>query len=162
MGDVLALRIVAHEPRPEVDAREARTLYRESRDLFVVQSRVERHRFEARTALAEILDAWNVARLDELQPGQALQGRVDIGNLLGNELELVGRQVFREHAPLAVEYQPADGRHRFDPDPVTERTLREVLVLDNLQLDETRNDESEQEDAEHARQNDAPEKDASF
>ena len=140
MSNVLALRIVAYQPRPEVDSRKTWPLNRESCDLLVVEPRVERHRLETRTAFAEILDALNIARIDEFQRCQPLQGRVDIGHLLRDQFELVGGQVFRERAALAVEHQAADGRYRLNPDTVAEGAFREMLVIEDLQLDEPGND----------------------
>ena len=132
VSDILALRIMPDQPRPEVDTREARPLDRESRDLLVVEPRVERHRLEARTGLAEILDALNIARVDEFQPCQPFQGRVDVWHLFRNQFELVGGHVFRQHAALPVEDEAANGRYRLDPYPVAERAFREMLVVEDL------------------------------
>jgi hypothetical protein len=60
-----------------------------------------------------------VIGIDESESGQALQGVVEVGNLLSGELELVGRLVVHHDCAIAVEDQAAAGWDRLGAYSIT-------------------------------------------
>ena len=86
------------------------------------------------------------------------QGFVQIGNLLGYQLQLIGGYVFREHAAFAIEDETAVGRYGLNADSIALRLFGELFVLDDLQLHQTADDDGQQQQPDDGRQSHAPEK----
>ena len=154
------IRVMANQARLEVDTREARTLDGEIRDFLVRQSELQRDGLEAGTAAAQFHIARNICGIDELQGREAMQGIVNVVDELGNEFELVGRQVFGNDAPFPVEDQPADRRRRYDAHAVALRLFGKQLVIDDLQLHQSCDDEAEQQQRDDGCEDDAPQEQA--
>jgi len=162
MRDSGPVRVVAYQAWPEIDAREARALNREMRHFLVRHLEVQRHRLEARAAGDQRLEAIDVGGLDQLEVRQALQRIVDVVDLFGYQLELVGRAVLGKDAALAVEDQPANRRHGLDTHPVALRPLREVLVVDDLQLHQPHNHDRKEQSGDDRCEDNAGDEDASL
>ena len=109
MRDRGTVGVVAHESRLEIHAGKARPLDRKISDFLFGQAHFQRNRLETGTAAAELLEVFDVLGFDQVDRGKPLQRVVDVVDLLGNQLELVGRQVFRQYAPLAIENEAANG-----------------------------------------------------
>jgi hypothetical protein len=155
--DILAVRVVTNEARPEIHTLEAWPLQCEIRNFVIRQTKSQRNRFEAGTAAAQVPDPWNVIRFDQpelLEPGQRV---IEVYHLLRNELKLVRGKIFRQHAALAIEYQAANRRNGFDAYTVTLGFFGEQFVLDDLQLHQSRNHGAEQHGADHCRKYHPPE-----
>ena len=119
MCDFGSIRVVAYQARLEVDAVKSRPLYREVCDFFLRQPELERHGLEAGTTAAEFLEARDVFDLDQVYRRKAIQRVINIVDLLGYKFELVGWQILRKDAPLAIEDEAANRRYGLDSHPVT-------------------------------------------
>ena len=137
-------------------------MHREIRDFFVAQSKAQGHGLEARTLARQILDPGNLFDVDQLQRRQPRQRVLEIVDLFGDQLELVGRYVFGQYAALAIEDQAAIRRYRFNADAVALGLLLELLVLHDLQLDQPDHDDAEQQHRENRRDHDAASKNLAF
>ena len=160
--DGLTVRVVANEPRFEIDARKTGPLDREVGDFPIRQPRVQRDRFEPRAAAARFANPRDFLRVDQAGIGEPRQRAIQIVDLLGNEFELVGREVLREHTAAPIEDQAANRRHRLDTNAIALRTLREVFVVDHLQLNEPCHDDPEQQNANKRRQQDPGDEEPAF
>ena len=109
MCNDFAIRVVAHQARLKIDAGKSRPLNREVCDFLFRQPELERDGLEARAAAAEFLEARDVLDLDQVDRRKAIQRVVNVFDLLRNQFELVGRQVLRNDAALAIEDRPRIG-----------------------------------------------------
>src|SRR6185437_11581424 len=75
-----------------------------------------------------------ILRIDEPQGRQAMQRVVEVGNLLADQLELVGGLVVGEHMPIAIQDQAAAGGNRIEPHAVALRELDVVVMAVDLQI----------------------------
>ncbi len=155
MRDALTVRIVANQPGLQVDAGKARPLNREIRDFLFRQADLQSHRPKPRPAASEFLDARNFLAIDQPQRSESAERVIEVFDLLGDELELIRRQVFCNDAALAIENQATYRRHRFDADPIALGFLGKQLVIDDLQLNKPRDNDAEQHDG-HNRAHDDP------
>ena len=115
----LAERVVAEQPRLDLDAREAVAVDGEARDLLVGEARADRQALEvAASPRSSLLEARAVARLDVDELGELVDGALDVAHLARRDLQRVGRVVAREHDAVAVEDQAAVGHDRHDRDAV--------------------------------------------
>ncbi len=100
----------------------------------------------------------DVLAVDQCQRRETTERVVDIGDLLGNQFELIGRQVFGDHATLAIENQAANRGNRLDTHPVTLRFLGEQFVIDDLQENKAHDNHAEQQRRDDRRNNDPTDK----
>ena len=63
---------------------------------------------------------------------QPVQRVINVANLFGDQLELVGRQVLGDDPTLAVEHEATNGGHRLDANAIALSFLGEQLVVDDL------------------------------
>mmetsp|Transcript_37511 Transcript_37511/g.87367 ORF Transcript_37511/g.87367 Transcript_37511/m.87367 type:complete len:447 (+) Transcript_37511:3636-4976(+) len=151
MGAHLAERIGAEQPCLDLDAGEAEALGREARDLLVGQLGADRQRVGVLGFVEQALEAALVARLDLDDLAERLDGAVQVDDLLGVDLERVGRVVAGQHDTVAVLDQAAVGHDGHDGDAVGLRALGEAVVLDDLQPHQPRHQQPEAEQHERAR-----------
>ena len=100
-GD-LAVRILAEEPRLDLDAGEAVAVHREARDFLVGQTRAQRQAFEILRFLEQLPEALAVARLHVDDFRERVDRLVEILHARGLDLERVGGVALREHDAVAV------------------------------------------------------------
>ena len=101
--------------RGEVDARELVTVDREAADLLVAESQPDRHVVEAAAQEDRAARVLEFIALNESERDQALEGVVQVGHLLADQLELVGRLVVRQDVAAAIENHAAAGWNRIEP-----------------------------------------------
>jgi hypothetical protein len=61
-----------------------------------------------------------------------LQRSIQVGNLLGDEIELIGGLIAGQYAAMPIENETARGGNGLDTDPVTLRELRIVVLPEDL------------------------------
>ncbi len=144
-----AERIPAPQSRADVDAGELLTSDGEAGHFLLVELKTQRYRLEAALAAQQLSDARVVLFAHEAELAQPLERRRDVRDLLGGQLQLVGRQVFRQHDAVAIEDQPAGRRHRLDADPVAAGQVGEMLVLEHLQVDQPADQQQQQAGNDH-------------
>ena len=112
----LAQRIVAEQPRLDLDAGEAEALGGEARHLLVGELGADRQRVEALAFVLQPLEAAPVARRDLDQLGQLVDRRLQSRrSLRRRDLQRVGRVVVGQHDAVAVDDQAAVGHDRHAP-----------------------------------------------
>jgi len=135
MGEVLALRVVAHQLGNHLDAGQTELVHCQPGDLLLAELEQHRHRFErppplfnaAFEQLAVLggefqhLDD-HVQYLPPVAGPFAGQGQAEAGPVVGDD------------HPVAVVDQPAVGRNRLHVDAVVFRQGGVVVVLDHLQV----------------------------
>ena len=149
----LAMRVVAGQPRVDVDPGETVSIDRESGDLVVVEPQAQRDLLETGSPGQDRQELLFVrfGDLDDL--AQLADQHVDVFHQLGNHLDTVGRQVLRQDFTVAVEDESSRRWDRDDLDAVVLRQRGEVLVLENLQMGESP-DECEREQPDDDRRGD--------
>ena len=148
-GD-LAVRVLAEEPRLDLDAGKAVAVDGEARDLLVGQPRAQRQALEVLRFLEQLAEALAVARLDVDDLGERVDRRVEILDPRRLDLERVGRVALREHDAVAVGDDAAIGHDRHDGDAISLGESLVVAVLDDLQVEEAREQRGERQQHEHA------------
>src|SRR6185437_582845 len=142
----LTERILAEEPRLDVDAWKAIAIDREARDLLVGQLGADRQALEVLRFLEQLLEPLAVARLDADDLRQLVDRRVEIRDARRRDLERVRRVALREHDAVAVGDHAAIRHDRDDRDPVRLRERLEMRVLDDLQIEEAREQPAERDE----------------
>ena len=144
VSDELPFRVAPHQARLKIDPGKIRPVNSEGRNFLVAHAKTQGHRFETRASLRQRHDARNLLSFEQAKARQAIQRVFNVRDLLGDQLELIGRNVFREHIAIAVEDQAAVGRHGFDANPVALRLFFKLLVEYDLQLHQAGDDHAEQ------------------
>ena len=116
----LAQRVVAEQPRLDVDAGEAEALRREARHLLVAELGADRQRLEALALFQQALEAAAVARrdLDHARPARRSVASRSRSTSRRRDLQRVGRVVGGQHDAVAVDDQAAVGHDRHHRDAV--------------------------------------------
>ena len=140
-----AERVVARQARPDLHAGELVAAGGEARQFLVGELQLDRHGLEDAPAANVFLQAREVGVVEQPELRQADQRRVDVGDLLARQLQLIRGRVGRERQAVAVEDQPAVRRNRLDLDAVALREIREVVVLNDLQPHQSRDHRAERE-----------------
>jgi len=132
----LLVRVVAVQPRLDLDAGEAPQVGRNPGGLGIVHLQPQRYRLEVLRFRQEFLEAFQVARRDRHHLAQRLDGGVEVVDLVRCQLQGVGRVVARQLDAVAVYDQATVGLYRYQRDAVVLGEGGEVLVLEHLQPDE--------------------------
>ena len=143
-GD-FAERILAEQPRLDLDAGKAVAIDGEAGDLLVRQARAQRQRLEVLRFLEQLAEPLAVARLHVDDFGQRVDRRVEIGDLRGRQFQRVRRIALRQHDAVAIGDHAAVGHDGHDRDAIRFRQRAVVAVLEDLQVDEAREEPGEGE-----------------
>jgi hypothetical protein len=131
-------RVVAKQPRLDVNARKTVALGGKFGHLRIAQATTQRQRFKTFGFFAQFLEAPSVTRSDLKHSGEFVNGLLQIGNFRRRHLQCVGRIVARQHNPVAVQDQTAIGHDRHDGGPVVFGLCPQVVVSHHLQVNQTR------------------------
>ena len=147
-------RVEAREARADLDPRQIGTVHGERRKLLLGELQPYRHHVEAAPRIDRLTQAADLRRGEQPELGKALQRRIEVGRLLADQLELIGRAVERDRLAVAVVDQPSRGRNGIDTDAVALRQLAEVIEAHHLQIEEThrQGDGAERHDQRHCDQ----------
>jgi hypothetical protein len=157
-----AERVVAREPRPDLDAREVGPVHGEAREFLFRELEPDRDGLERAPCEDRAPGALEFLGREQLQLHEAAERVVEVRGLLARELELVGRAIERERLAVAVENQPARRWQRVDLDPVALRELGEVVVAHDLQPEQPREQRAEQQEHDQRRRHHAAPEHALF
>ena len=135
MREVFLLRIMPHQLRRHLDARQAELVDRNASDLLFGQFEQNRHRLERTPPLAHAALEQGTIILAEFQhlDHRIEHARPVTGAFAGHGQAEAGAVVGDDHA-IAVEDQPAGRRDRLHMDAVVLRQGAVMLVLNHLQV----------------------------
>ncbi len=145
-----AERILAEQPRLDLDAREPVAVHGKARDLLVGQARAQRQALEVLGFLEQLAEALAVARLHVDDLGQRVDRRVEILDARRLDLERVRRVALRQHDAVAVGDDAPIRHDRHDRDAIGLGEGLEVAVLHDLQVEEAREQRGERRQHEHS------------
>ena len=151
----VAERVLAEQPRLDLDAFVAEAVGGELGHLLVGQPRADRQALGLRVSTVEPLEARAVARRDLDQLGELVDRPLDALHAAREDLERVARIVARQDDAVAVEDQAAVRRDRHDRDAVVLGFRAVVVVLHHLQEEEAREQDAEGDEHGHAGDADA-------
>ncbi len=152
MRGQLAVRILAEQPRLDLDPGEAIAVDREPRDFLVGQPRAQRHALEILRFVEELAETLAVAGSDLDQRRQLLDRILEVLHLRWRHLERVRGVALREHDPVAIGDHAAVRHDRHQRDPVALGERRVVALHRDLQIEEAAEQHHERNDHDRARQ----------
>jgi len=145
-----AVRVVAHQLGGDLHAGELVAARLHPGHFRLAEVKTQGHRLEGGIAPQTLAEAFQVLVGEADQTPQALKGVLQIGDLLGNDLQREGGDVLRQHPPLAVVDEAAGGRQGKDGDAVVLGEGGVVVVVEHLEIDHARHQHPhEQEHHDH-------------
>ena len=160
MGADRAVGIVTRHARLEQDARQLVPVHGVARDFLVVELQQEGHGLERAPRQDELAHAADVALLDQAETPEPGERVFEVARLLADQLELVGRRVFRDDATGAVVDDAAIRRQRLDAGAIALRQLDVMRVLHDLQPERAADERDRDQRDERRREQHALEEDA--
>jgi hypothetical protein len=143
-----AVRILAKEPRLDLDSRKPIAIDSEARDFVVGQLGAKREAFEVLGLVHQLLEALAVARLHLDDLGERIDRSLEILHARGLDFERVRGEALGEDDAIAVTDDAAVGNDRHDRNAIRFGERLIVIVLDDLQEEEAAHQSEERNDDE--------------
>src|SRR5262249_23893125 len=96
----------------DVYSLELEAAHRESRDIFIRHAQSHGHAVECAPRADCLLQLINFFSADQIELDQSIERLLNIGNLFGNQLQLVRGLPARDNFTVSVQDEPACGRYR--------------------------------------------------
>ena len=138
MACEFGVRVVAKQPRLDVNPRKTVTLGRKPGDFFITEPVANRPRFKAFGFLPQFFETAPIPRRDFNQLRQLVDGLGQVGHFGGGDFQGVGGIVGGQHDAVAVQDLPAVGNHRHDGRAVAFGLRPQVVVAHHLQVHQAR------------------------
>ena len=108
----LAIWVVAIQARVDLYARKLVTPGRQPRNFFIAQTVAQGNGLIVLAVLPQTVEAPAIGLTDGDDGGQRINRGRKVGNILGNQLQRIGRIIAGQHHAIAIHDRAAAGRHR--------------------------------------------------